>query len=87
MDTGKILQDWYQAKKDLAVLEKKIDSYKLQINREMNRKEKDKISGNGYTVTRRRNTRSYLSKDNVPKSIWKEYATQCNYDSYYLVRK
>lgn len=87
MDTGKILHKWYKAKKDLGSLEKKISEYKLKISREMNRTNTDKISGNGYTVTRRRNNRSYITKENVPESIWKEYSTRCSFDSYYLVRK
>lgn len=87
MDIGKTLHKWHEAKQKLAILEEKIKKYKLEITREMNQKDTDKISGGGYTVTRRRNTRTYITKESVPTSLWKEYSTRCNYDAYYLVRK
>lgn len=87
MSTGETLEKWYNAKKEISRLEKEIDSCKLEISNKMNRKGMEKISSGGYTVERRRNTRTSLSKDNVPSSIWKEYATKSHYDSYYLVRK
>jgi len=87
MDIDKTLHKWYEAKKELDALEKKIAKYKLEIGKEMNRKETDKLSAGGYTVSRRRNTRSYITRDSVPANLWKEYATRCNYDAYYLVRR
>lgn len=87
MDLGETLHKWYESKKKLAELEKKIEKYKLEIVKEMNKLEKDKISAGGYTVTRRRNTRTYITKESLPANLWKEYSTQCNYDAYHLVRK
>jgi hypothetical protein len=86
MNIGDTLQDWYDAKKKLDILETKIKKYKLDVVKEMNHQGVDKISSNGYTVSRRRNSRSYLTKENVPIAIWKQYSTSSHYDSYYLVR-
>lgn len=87
MDLGETLHKWYEAKKKMDILETKIKRYKLDITREMNKRDVDKLSQDGYSVTRRRNTRSYVTKESLPASLWKEYSTRCNYDSYYLVRK
>ena len=86
-NTGEILQKWYSAKEKLEILEEKIKKYKLAIAKEMNKKEVDKISEKGFVVSRRRNTRSYLTKDNVPAAIWKEYATKSHYDAFFLTKK
>lgn len=87
MDIGKTLHKWYDAKKELEHLEEKVKNYKLQITKEMNKRETDKLSENGYTVTRRRNTRTYITKESMPSNLWKEYSTRCSYDAYYLVRR
>lgn len=85
-ETGKILHKWYEAKKKVEELEEKIKRYKLDITKRMNSKETDKLSSNGYTVSRRRNSRSYVTKESLPSNLWKEYSTKCHYDSYHLVR-
>ena len=87
MDIGKTLYKWYEAKKKLEILEEKIKHYKLDITKEMNRRDTDKLSGNGYTVSRRRNTRTYITKESMPVNLWKEYSTRCNYDAYYIVKR
>ena len=86
-DIGSILHKWHEAKEKLALLEDKVNKYKLAISKEMNSKGVDKITGGGYVVSRRRNTRSYLSKESVPENIWKEYATKCSYDAFFLVKQ
>jgi hypothetical protein len=86
-DIGTILQKWHEAKKKAAILDQKIKKYKLQIAKEMNRREMDKLSGNGYSISRRRNTRTYVTKESVPSSIWNQYSTRCSYDSFHLVKK
>ncbi len=84
MDSSKILEKWYKAKKQVAELEEKIKKYKLQITREMNHQNTDEISDSKYTVKRRRATRSYVTKDSLPIDIWKEYSCRCNYDVFVL---
>lgn len=82
-----LLRKWYEDKKRLQDLEKRIDKYKEKIAREMNRKETDKLTGRDFSVTRRKNTRSYVTKDTLPAELWKQYATKCSYESYFLVKK
>lgn len=86
-EIGPTLHKWYQAKKKLKMLEDKIEKYKLEIMKEMNKKGVDKLSGDGYDITRRRNARTYVSKDSLPANLWNEYSTRTHYDSYYLVRQ
>jgi effector-binding domain-containing protein len=87
MNIGETLHKWYKAKKKLELIEKKIDKYKAEITKEMNKTDRDELNGGGYSVSRRRNTRTYVTKENLPVQLWKEYCTQCSYDSFYLVRK
>lgn len=84
MDIENTLQKWDEARKKMEILEEKIKKYKNAVSKEMNKREVDRLSAGGYVVTRRRNTRTYLTKDNVPAEIWKEYSTRCSYDAFFL---
>jgi hypothetical protein len=84
MSIENILQKWHDTKKKIEGLEEKLKKYKNIIAKEMNKKEVDKLSAGGFTVTRRRNTRTSLCKDNVPVEIWKEYSTRSSYDVFFL---
>jgi len=84
MDIATTLRKWDEAKKKMELLEEKVKKYKSAISKEMNKQEVDRLSAGGYMVTRRRNTRSFLSKDNVPADIWKEYSTRSSYDAFFL---
>lgn len=86
MDIAQTLKKWDETRKKIDYLEEKLKKYKTSITKEMNKKEVDKLSAGGFTVTRRRTTRSTLSKDNVPSDIWKEYSTRCSYDTFFLVK-
>lgn len=87
MDLEITLKKWHDAKNKLDLLEEKIKKYKAIINKEMNRQNVDKLSSKEFTVTRRRNTRTYITKDSVPNEIWKEYSTKCSYDAYFLTKR
>ena len=84
MDIDTILQKWDHAKKQKALYEKECDKYKDAVERYMNKKDKESINGNYYTVTRRSNTRQTMSKDNTPIDIWNRYSNRFTYKSYYL---
>lgn len=86
MSLEKILIKWDEARAKLELLEEKLKKYKTMVSKEMDRKEVDKISIGAYTVTRRRNVRSTITKDNVPDHIWKEFATKSSYDAFFLVK-
>jgi hypothetical protein len=81
------LNKWNEAKKNLEIIEEKIKKYKNIVAKEMNTRETDKLSIGNYTVTRRRNTRAYITKENIPDDIWQKYSTKCSYDAFFLVKK
>lgn len=87
MSIEETLKKWDEAREKLDLLEEKLKKYKAIIAKEMNSKNVDKLSAGGYTVSRRRNTRTYITKDSVPAHIWKEYSTRCSYDAFFLVKK
>ena len=82
-----ILEKWYDTKEKISLLEKKLEKYKSAIASEMNKKDVDKLSSDNFSITRRRNTRTYMSKDNVPEDIWKKYSVKCSYESFFLKKK
>jgi hypothetical protein len=84
MNIGETLRKWDEAKRKMEILEEKVKKYKNIVSKEMNRKEVDRLSADGFVVKRRRNTRTYLTKENVPASIWKEYSTRLSYDAFFL---
>jgi hypothetical protein len=86
MDIANILKKWDETKKKIDYLEEKLKKYKSNITKQMNKQEVDKLTSGGYTVTRRRTTRTTLSKENVPADIWKEYSTRCSYDAFFLIK-
>ena len=79
-----ILVDWNDAKNKLEKLEERIKKYKNEICKEMNRRDTDKITEGKFCVTRRRNTRTYITKENLPEDIWKRYSSRCSYDALFL---
>jgi len=87
MDILDILQDWYESKKQLDALEKKIQKYKTTIAKEMNNRDVDQITESGFIVKRRRNTRSYITKGNVPEEIWNRYSSKSSFDAFFLSKK
>ena len=86
-EIGEILEKWLDAKEKIALLEKRVEKYKAIIGKEMNKKETDKITENGITVSRRRNSRTYVSKESMPDNLWKEYATSCSFDVFTFSKK
>ncbi len=84
MNIDTLLEKWDSAKKEKSVLEKDCERYKDAIERYMNKKDKDTVHGNYYTVTRRSNTRRQISKKNMPVDIWDKYANRVTYMSYHL---
>lgn len=79
-----ILEKWQSAKKKISILEDKIEKYKKHISKTMYSQETVHLSGETYTVEKRKNTRNYLSKDSVPKEIWEKYKITSTYDSFVI---
>jgi hypothetical protein len=83
-DIGEILKKWNDAKKKIDILEEKIKKYKVTVSKEMGKLGVDKINKDGYTISRRHQTRTTLSKDSVPADIWNQYSSRCSYDVFIL---
>jgi len=84
MDIDTVLEKWYSAKEKIKLLENKIEKYKKSIEKELSRKRTDSISTKHYTIEKRSNVRTYISKATIPDNVWHQYSTRCNYDSYHL---
>ena len=83
----KILEKWDDSKKKVEILEKRIAKYKAEVSKEMNKRGVEKLDVGDYSVSRRRNTRAFLSKESVPEDVWTKYSTKCSYDAFYLKKK
>jgi hypothetical protein len=86
-DLERILSKWDDTKKKLQILESRISKYRSKVSKEMNSRGVDEISSGNYTVTRRRNTRAYITKENLPGDIWEKYSTRCSYDVFFIKSK
>ena len=84
MNIDTVLEEWNNAKERKAYYEKECDKYKDAVERYMNKKESDKISGRHYSVNRRHTTRQTISKKSVPVDVWNKYSVRTTYDSYYI---
>jgi hypothetical protein len=74
------LRKWYETKQELDRLEKLLQKYKSIIVKELNTQGKDRVSSSEYVVSRRRQTKTYLSKDSVPLDVWNKYSVRTYYD-------
>ena len=83
----KTLEKWMKCKEKVAILEKRMEKYKTEVEQEMRRQNISEIRTRDFKVVRRSNTRKQLSKSNVPPNIWEQYATRSHYNSYYLSRQ
>ena len=86
-DIDTLLRKWSSAKQEISELENKIEKYKRVINRIMDRDSIDIISSSDFKITRKIISRNTISKQDVPKDIWKKYSHSCSYPAYYLVVK
>lgn len=86
MKIDELLEKWYEAKNKKTKLEDRIEKYKKAVNKLMNKEKTTKLVGRDYSVSKRNNSRVYMSKDSVPASIWNQYASRCTYEAYYLTK-
>lgn len=83
-DIETILKKWYQTKQEIAMLQKKQDTYKKYIQRRMDKNGEDRIHRSNYHVIRELRSRSGISKKLVPPEIWNRYAQTTDYYVYSL---
>lgn len=86
-DLERTAEKWFEAKEKLRIIEDKIERYKQAFIRALNAKNEDRLVEGGFVVSRRRITKTYVSKETLPSDVWKQYATTCNYDMLLLSRR
>lgn len=80
-----LLEKWYSAKQEMAKLEKKCEKYKKLANDLM--KGSNQLKAGDYSVIKRRQTRTMISKKDVPSDLWDKYAKLTSYDAFYVSKK
>ncbi len=85
-DIDMLLENWYIAKQELSVLEKKIEKYKKYAEMIMDGEDENCLSNSRYTLSRREMNRTILAKNDVPKDIWNKYSKNITY-SMITIRK
>lgn len=84
-DLNRLLFKWYEAKKDLAHQEEKVNRYKTRVEKLM--KDTNHLASTDFIVDKRSYTRESVSKTSIPDDVWKRYATKATYSAYYLKKK
>ena len=87
IDMTTLLEKWSEDKAQIAEIEKRIEKYKKIAERIMNTRDTNVISNNLYTLKRTNMSRSTLTKQDVPDSVWKQYSKTCSYTAFYLSKK
>jgi hypothetical protein len=85
-DIDMLLENWYTAKQELSVLEKKIEKYKKYADMVMDKEDENCLANSRYTLSRREMNRTILAKDDVPRDIWNKYSKNITY-SMITIRK
>ena len=83
-DISTLLERWSATKKQISILEEKIEKYKRVANRIMKQQNCDVLYGDDHTLKRKHMSRSTVNKRDLPEHIWDKYARECNYKAYYL---
>lgn len=96
-DIDTLLSSWHDTKQEIAKLELRLDKYKRAAEKIMKKRSSsrynddsdeetgnNRITGTDYTLIKRIITRKTIGKDDVPTSVWDQYAKSCSYPAYYL---
>jgi hypothetical protein len=90
-DIDELLKRWKDTKDQIAELEKKCEKYKKAVEKIMDSQDTNILSSTSshinISVTRRTLNRDTLSKKDVPKNIWTEYAKKLSYTAFYFSSK
>lgn len=79
-----LLEKWASDKEKLAKLEKRIEKYKKIASELMDEEDTDILSGSDYFLKKRKQTRSTITKNDVPSEIWNQYSRKFSFYAYYL---
>lgn len=83
-DLDTVLRKWSKDKARLAELETRIEKYKKIVGKVLDKRETDTLEGTDYTLKRRQQTRTSISKVDVPPDVWSRYAKKVSYQAFFL---
>ncbi len=86
-DINELLSNWYDAKLQIANLEKKCDKYKKYSEKILDELGKNNYDSKNFSIKRTNMSRSTISKKDVPSDIWNEYSNTSTYTAYYIIPK
>jgi DNA-directed RNA polymerase subunit N (RpoN/RPB10) len=81
-DIDKIAEKWNKYKKEITELEKKVQKYRDQIEREMNEQHINLLETDNYTISRIGCSKTTVSKKDMPEDIWDKYCKKSRYFMY-----
>lgn len=87
MEIDSMLEKWSDARKHVAVLEKKIEQYKKMMKQYLRQNNLSKYENDFFKVRQNTQDRSFIIKKNVPPEIWDRYATPQKIDFLTLTEK
>lgn len=86
-DMSVVLDKWYEIKKEIAELEKRLEKYKKIADKYFDYNDIDSISDEYFVLKKKEITKHTVSKKDLPRDIWNKYAKESTYTAYYLVAK
>ena len=86
-DIADLLEHWTQTKKQIAELEADLEKYKRLATRIMSQNNTNLLTDGCYTLKKRNLSRETISRADLPKEIWKQYAKSFTYPAFYLSKK
>jgi hypothetical protein len=86
-DISIVLDKWYETKKEISELEKKLEKYKKIVDKYFDYNDINSISDNNFVLKRKEIIKNTVSKKDLPTEIWNKYSKESKYNSYYLVLK
>lgn len=86
-DINTLLEKWSRDKEKISELEARIEKYKKIASKLLDNRSEDTLSSQGYLLTRRTQSRSTISKADVPADVWSDYSRKISFQTFHLVKK
>jgi hypothetical protein len=83
-DIDTILEKWEKNKEHIKKAESNIEKYKKIISKYMENNDTNTISGNKYSITKRKMTKRILTKNDIDEDTWYKYSRSVNYPAFYI---
>lgn len=74
-----LLTKWHQIKQQIKELEQEESELRNKVEKFMEARNVDQFRSGNFRVSRKKMSRSTLSKKNCPKDVWDKYAKVSNY--------